>query len=114
MTKAQLVNECAELRKELDEVSSYCAYWQREYEDYGERHTYLRNALDAKNAECEALRAECEALRVECEALRAKVQRTQPAVPAYQVAAMQRRAQYEAAVAQGRRVKFVGNTLVDY
>ena len=37
-----------------------------------------------------------------------------PRVPDWQLAAQQRRAQYDAAVAAGRRVKFVGTQLVDY
>lgn len=64
-----------------------------------------------------ALRATVDQLRSTCEQLAnelAAKRNAQQQQPAYQLAAQQRRAQYDAAVAQGRRVKFVGHVLVDY
>ena len=58
MTNAQLVNECAELRKENESLRTYCDYWRHKYEECGEMHMHLCNALDVKNAEFEALRRE--------------------------------------------------------
>lgn len=62
MNKAQPVNEGAELRKEIDELRkeneslrTYCDYWRHKYEECGEMHMHLRNALDVKNAEFEVL-----------------------------------------------------------
>lgn len=70
--------------------------------------TMTKAQLAAENAQ---LRAALEAMRSELNTLRA--QHT-PRVPDWQLAAQQRRAQYDAAVAAGRRVKFVGTQLVDY
>ena len=100
MTNAQLAAENAQLRAALDDLRM---------EHSALRETTQRDYVHFNN-EIERLEQLATTYRVE----RDEAAQTQHRVADWQLGAQQRRAQYDAAAAQGRRVKFVGNVLVDY
>ena len=116
MTNAQLAAENAALRAALDDLrmehSALREVTQRDYVHFNNEIERLEQVADTYRIERDELRSELADLRKQRAA--AWAADVVSAIPAWQLGAQQRRAQYDAAVAQGRRVKFVGNVLVDY
>lgn len=115
MTKAQLINENIELRAALDGTLMERNALRDDHQIATSDLRYAERRIDALRAALEELRDENHALTTENAALCGRLHTQNTArTPDWQLAAQQRRAQYDAAVAQGRRVKFVGQQLVDY
>ena len=114
MTNAQLAAENAVLRSKLEEMRATLHGANLAYDALLAGHNRLQQEFDELDVAYDYVAAECDEMRIEIADLRGKIAAQRSATPAWQLGAQQRRAQYDAAVAQGRRVKFVGNVLVDY